>query len=79
MAGDASRVTVAQIAGTFTSQAQAHHQNFPEIRAEATTPKEAAGLLGNHLTRALDSALTDWRRDGLTAALEDVKAFIESC
>jgi hypothetical protein len=31
--------------------------------------------LANHLTRALDSALTDWRRQTLNQAIADVQAF----
>ena len=53
-----------------------HHHDFPEIRAEGVSPKEAASLLVHQLTRALDSALTDWRRDRVKAAIADVQAFV---
>ena len=53
-----------------------HHRDFPEIRAEGSSPKEAAAHLVNQLTRALDSALTDWRRDRVNEAIADVQAFV---
>ena len=54
-----------------------HHHDFPEIRSEAGSPKEAAGHLVNKLVCALDSALTDWRRKRVDQAIADVKAFVE--
>ena len=48
-----SRVIVT-IGGT-ASTACVHHRDFPEIRAEGESPKEAASHLVNQLTRALDS------------------------
>jgi hypothetical protein len=60
-----------------SSAATVHHQNFPEIRAEGSSAKEAAEMLVNKLTRALDSALTDWRRERMDEAIADVQAFVE--
>jgi hypothetical protein len=60
-----------------SSSAIVYHQNFPEIRAEGCSAKEAAALLANKLTRALDSALTDARRSPVTEAIADVQAFVE--
>jgi len=60
-----------------SSAACVHHRDFPEIRAEGGTPKEAASHLLNQLARALDSALTDWRRDRVNEAIADVKAFVD--
>ena len=77
MAGDASRVIVTKAGGTFAPQTQAHHQAFPEIRAEGSTPKDAGTQLVNNLTRALDSALTEWRRGAILNAVEDVQAFVD--
>ena len=54
-----------------------HHRDFPEIRAEGATPGDAAGQLVNQLTRALDSALTKWRRETVEQAIADVRAFAE--
>ena len=69
-----SRVIVTISASS--SAACVHHRDFPEIRAEGSSPKEAAAHLVNHLTRALDSALTDWRRDRVNEAIADVRAFV---
>lgn len=55
---------------------QVHHQDFPEIRAQGHSPKNAATQLMNQLTKAIDSALTDWRRETIQKALDDVKAFL---
>ena len=70
-----SRVIVTSIGNSST--ASVHHHDFPEIRAEGATPKEAASLLVHQLTRALDSALIDWRRDRVKEAIADVQAFVE--
>ena len=69
-----SRVIVTISASS--SAACVHHRDFPEIRAEGGSPKEAAAHLVNQLTRALDSALTDWRRDRVNEAIADVQAFV---
>ena len=77
MAIDQDRVIV-----TTGSTAQAvliHHRDFPEIRAEGETPSVAATNLANHLTRALDSALTKWRRDAIEKAISEVQGFTKTC
>lgn len=53
----------------------AYHRDFPEIRACGCSPAEAVVQLTHQLTRALDSALTDWRRASIEGALADAKAF----
>jgi hypothetical protein len=60
-----------------SATASVHHRDFPEIRAEGGSPKEAASHLVNKLACALDSALTEWRRETVNHAIADVKAFIE--
>jgi hypothetical protein len=60
-----------------SSSACVHHRDFPEIRAEGGSPEEAAGHLVNKLSCALDSALTDWRRESVDKAIADVRAFME--
>jgi hypothetical protein len=62
---------------TSSTRAVVHHRDFPEIRAEGGSPKEAASHLVNKLACTLDSALTDWRRETLDNAVADVKAFVE--
>jgi hypothetical protein len=71
---DQSRVIVA--IGATAGSASVHHRDFPEIRAEGETPAAAANYLANQLTRALDSALTKWRRDTLGQAIADIQAFV---
>jgi hypothetical protein len=73
MASVQSRVIVAT--GATAHSTSVHHRDFPEIRAEGETPAQAATNLANQLTRALDSALTQWRRETLGQAIADVQAF----
>jgi hypothetical protein len=74
MSTDSSRVIVTT--GATANASQVHHRDFPEIRAEGETPAVAARNLANHLVRALDSALTKWRRDTIQQAIADVQAFV---
>lgn len=74
MSNDAESVIVTE--GATPNAAQVHHRDFPEIRADGETPHVAAGHLVNQLVRALDSALTNWRRETIEKAIDEVKAFI---
>jgi hypothetical protein len=62
--------------GATANANRVYHRDFPEIRADGETPAIAATHLVNHLTRALDSALTHWRRESLTQAVADVQKFV---
>jgi hypothetical protein len=73
MATDEDRVIMTT--GATAAAIQVHHRDFPEIRAEGESPAVAAQNLANHLTRALDSALTKWRRDSIEQAIAEVHAF----
>lgn len=73
MATEQSRVIVST--GATANTTTVHHRDFPEIRAEGRNPSDAATNLANHLTRALDSALTKWRRDAIQQAIAEVQAF----
>jgi hypothetical protein len=73
METNSARVVIAP--NGATSGFRIHHRDFPEIRAVGGSPPEAASHLAHKLARALDSALTDWRRENLSLALADVKAF----
>ena len=53
----------------------AHHRNYPEVHAEADSAKAAAQRLAQLLARSLDNAPSDWRRQNLEQAIEDVRAF----
>jgi hypothetical protein len=72
---DKDRVIVS--AGPAGSAAQIHHRDFAEIRTQGESPRDAAMQLINQLTRALDSALTTWRRESIEKAIADVKAFAD--
>ncbi len=72
---DLSRVIVTGGATAHTTQV--HHRDFSEIRADGGSAKEAASHLANKLTLALDTALTDWRRETLGQAIADVQAFVK--
>jgi hypothetical protein len=78
MAIETARVIVAPCSTGHTNQMQVHHRDFPEIRGEGETAAAAAGQLVNHLTRALDSALTVWRRDTIQQAIVEVQEFIKT-
>lgn len=75
MTTDLTRIVVS--AGMTPQTTQVSHRDFPEIRSEGDTPMDAAKHLVSQLTRALDSALTTWRRETLEHAIADVKAFTD--
>lgn len=66
-------VTACETVGT-----QVHHRDFPEIRARGGNLHDAAVQLVNQLHRALDSALTDWRRENIEQAIADVESYAKS-
>jgi len=72
---DVSRVIVSS--GPTANTTQVHHRDFSEIRADGGSAKEAAAHLANKLAAALDTALTDWRRQTLGQAIADVEAFVK--
>lgn len=74
MSTDDCPVTVTE--GATANAHRVFHRDFPDIRAEGETPTVAANHLANQLTRALDSALTDWRRETLNKAIAEVHAFV---
>ncbi len=76
MATDQDRVIVTTASTGHANQTQVHHRDFPEIRAEGEDVASAANQLVNHLTRALDSALTTWRRDQIQSAIGEVQSFV---
>ena len=73
MASEQDKVVVAT--GATANATQVHHHDFPEIRADGTSPAEAANHLVNQLLRARDSALTPWRLEQIDRAIAEVKAF----
>ncbi len=59
--------------GLTAQSVQIYHRDFPEIRSEGETLEEAKKNLGHQLTRALDSALTDWRRDLIQNTINEIE------
>jgi len=72
-AGEPVIVSVGATAGTT----RVHHRDFPEIRAEGNDPSTAAHHLVNQLVKTMDSALTNWRRETIQHAIDDVRAFAD--
>lgn len=62
-------------AGATASTTSVYHRDFPEIHSDGETPRAAAEHLANMLTRALDSALTDYRRSSINKAIAEVQSF----
>lgn len=62
-----------------THAVYACHRAFPELRGEGRTAEEAARRLAEQLSVSLDHAPSDWRRQGIQQAIEDVQAFAEQC
>ena len=70
---DQSRVIVTS--GATADSSSVHHRDFRRSGPREKPPPGGANL-ANKLTRALDSALTEWRRETLGQAIADIKAFV---
>jgi hypothetical protein len=55
----------------------AYHRDFPEMRGEGNSPRDAVGRLAERLSATLDGAPSDWRRERIERAIEDVRAFVQ--
>jgi len=55
----------------------AHHRDFPEVHGEGSSPRDAAVRLAELLSSILDNAPSDYRRQIIQQAIEDVRAFAE--
>jgi hypothetical protein len=55
----------------------AHHRDLPEVHGAGSSPKDAAVRLTELLLLTLDNAPSDWRRQMIQQAIEDVRAFAE--
>ena len=53
----------------------AHHRVFPEVHGEGGSAAAAAARLAERLSLSLDNAPSNWRRDMILEAIEDVRAF----
>jgi hypothetical protein len=80
MVSDPNQVIVMPEAhsGLLIHGMSAHHRDFPEVHAEGDSAKAAAQRLAELLARSLDNAPSDWRRQNLEQAIEDVRAFAAS-
>ena len=64
--------------GPTAGSTRVYHRDFPEIRGDGQSAQEAASRLATKLKLALDTALTDWRRDTMNHAIADVEAFVKA-
>jgi hypothetical protein len=71
-----SQNAVIVTSGATTNSSRVHHRTFPEIQADGGSAKDAASHLAHKLSLAMDTALTDWRRQTLGQAIADVEAFV---
>ena len=55
----------------------AHHRAFPEVHGTGDSAADAAARLAGLLSQTLDGAPSDWRRELILGAIEDVRAFAE--
>ena len=55
----------------------AHHRVFPEVHGGGESAKDAAARLAELLSISLDNAPSDWRREMIQEAIEDVRAFAD--
>jgi hypothetical protein len=55
-----------------------HHSYFPEVRGEGCSLMDATARLTDLLCRTLDNAASEWRRQTILEAIEDVRAFGET-
>ncbi len=60
--------------GLTSQSVSIYHREFPEIRSEGGNVAEAKTNLALQLTRALDSALTDWRRDLIQKTIDEIES-----
>ena len=76
MSTEPSQSRVIVMSGPTANTNQVYHRDFPEVRADGKDPMDAANHLVNALCRAMDSALTNWRRQSMDNAIKDVEAFL---
>ena len=68
-------VTPAGSSALAVHAAVVHHRDFPEVQGEGVSPEDAASRLADLLARSLDSVPSDWHRETVERAIEDVRAF----
>ncbi len=55
------------------------HRDFPEMHCEGLTPEEAADRLAVLLRECLEHSPSEWRREAVERAIEDVREFACRC
>ena len=75
MAADPSKVVTNT--GSVAEATEAHHRDYPDIRAEGETAAVAGRNLMMRLTKALETAESDPQRGPLQQAIADVQAWAE--
>jgi hypothetical protein len=56
----------------------ARHRDFPEVHVMGDSAADAASRLAGLLAQTLDNTPSDWRREMLLIAIEDVRAFADA-
>jgi hypothetical protein len=56
----------------------ARHRDFPEVHGVGCSAQDAASRLAGLLSQSLDNAPSDWRRELMLGAIEDVRAFAQT-
>jgi hypothetical protein len=79
MTSNATHVIVVteDLHGSLFRGLTAHHRDFPEVHAQASSPKAAATRLAELLSLTLENAPSDWRRQSIQQAIAEVLAFAE--
>ena len=70
-------VTNEDLARSSLHDFAARHREFPEVHGVGYSTKEAAARLASLLSQTLDNAPSDWRREMILLAIEDVRAFAD--
>ena len=68
-------VTSEDLARASVHAFAAHHRAFPEVHVMGDSATDAASRLAGMLCQTLDNIPSDWRRELILHAIEDVKAF----
>jgi hypothetical protein len=70
------RVILGEVLWGHIRATEAHHRDFPEVRAEGGSLEEAIRNLMLRLSRLLDTAITSLDRERLEQAVADIRGSI---
>ncbi len=71
-------VTNEELARASVHGFAARHRNFPEIHSAGDSATDAASRLEGLLYQTLENSPSDWRREMILVAIEDVHAFAKA-